>query len=148
MNNIVTSFQEADTIIDAKILNERNGIVGNTILQRFRVIIDYWDEKVYLKPNKYYKAEFPFNRSGLMVVASGKALNMFTVQFVIPNSPAQLAGIEKGDVIVRINGVATKFMKLADVTSKLQKKEGKKVDLVLLRADERLKTRLVLKDIL
>lgn len=148
MNNIVTSFQEADTILDNKILNQRNGIVGNTILQRFRVVINYWDEKVYLKPNKSYKQEFPFNRSGLMVIASGKGLNTFTVQFVIPNSPAQIAGIEKGDVIMRINGVATKFLKLSDVTSKLQKKEGKKVNLVLMRTNQRLKTRLVLKDIL
>jgi predicted aspartyl protease len=148
LNNIITSFQEADSLVENTMLNDRNGILGNNILYRFRVVINYWEGKLYLKPNKLYKEDFPFNRSGLMVVASGKSLNTFTIQFVVPNSPSGESGIQKGDVIKRINSMNTKFLKLSEVIDRLQKKEGKKVNLVLQRGEETIKTRIQLRDIL
>ncbi|MEM8526490.1 MAG: pepsin/retropepsin-like aspartic protease family protein, partial [Bacteroidota bacterium] len=86
LGNVVTSFQESDSISTKAIINDRNGILGNQILSRFGIIIHYWDEKMYLRPNKRYKEKFKYDRSGLVVLASGSELNNFTIQHVLKNS--------------------------------------------------------------
>lgn len=51
--NILSYFQEYDTsAFPDSTAVKRNGILGNFILDRFHVVIDYLNEGVYLKPEK------------------------------------------------------------------------------------------------
>ena len=77
----------------------RNAIIGNTLLERFHIVIDYINQVLYLKPNKNFKKAFKYDRSGLSIIASGKNLNTYIVSSVIKGSPADNAGILPGDEI-------------------------------------------------
>ncbi len=146
---VVTNFQVSDSLLlDSTVLKDRNGIVGNEILSRFNIVLDYWNEKVYLIPNKSYLTKFKFDRSGLALIASGKNFSRYTVQYVVPNSPADEANIQKGDIILKVNGLSTQFFTMTGIIKKLQKRQGKKIKLVITRNGNRQKVTFRLRDIL
>ena len=148
LGNVVTSFQESDSINTKVALNDRNGILGNQILSRFELIIHYWDQKMYLKPNKHYKEQFKYDRSGLVVLASGAELNEYTIQRVIKNSPAAEAGLQAGDVIKKLNGLPISVLTMEGLNTVLQKKVGKKIKIVVKREQKRQKFIFRLRDLI
>ncbi len=148
-SNIVTYFQTLDTAgVNLEYLNGRNGLIGNALLSRFVVILDYHDSKIWLKPGKDYKDKFPYDRSGLNLITSGSSLNTFIVQSVLPNSPASEVGIQKGDQILRIGAMPVNVLTLSDLQRILQKKPGKKIRLVVRREGKRIRTTLKLRDLI
>lgn len=147
-NNILTYFQAVDTTQDINYLNGRNGLIGNTILNRFILVIDYQEEKLWLKPTKHYLKEFVYDRSGLSIIASGQSLNYFSVLNVLPGSPADEAGIHAGDRILRIGWMAASFQTLSTLQALLQKKPGKQVKITIKRDGKVMKKRIVLRDLI
>lgn len=146
--SIITYFQRVDSIQNLNYINKRNGLIGNTLLSRFQLILDYQDSKIWLKPGKSYKEDFIYDRSGISIIASGRKFNEFIVQNVLPNSPASEAGIQRGDQIVSIRRTPAGFFSLNDIQYILQKKPGKTVRLVVKRDGVRLRKRLVLRDLI
>jgi len=146
--NILTYFQTVDTAQDLSYLNGRNGLIGNTILNRFQVVIDYQDATLWLKPTKYYQKDFVYDRSGLNIIASGIRLNRFSVLNVLPGSPADEAGIHAGDRIMRIGWLAASLRTLENLQGMLQKKPGKQVKIVIKRDGKVMKKRIVLRDLI
>ena len=136
---ILTNFQELTVGTDTTILNGRNGILGNKLLRRFHLVIDYPGGMLYYKPSKKFKEEDEFDKSGLVVIASDLRLNKFVIHDVLEGSPAQEAGLVKGDRIVKVNGNPTNFMTLANITQKFKKKEGKRMKLTVRRDGERMR---------
>ncbi len=147
-NNILTYFQAVDTTQDINYLNGRNGLIGNTILNRFILVIDYQGEKLWLKPTKLYLKEFVYDRSGLSIIASGQSLNYFSVLNVLPGSPSDEAGIHAGDRILRIGWMAASFQTLSTLQALLQKKPGKLVKITIKRDGKVMKKRVVLRDLI
>jgi predicted aspartyl protease len=145
---VITSFQDLAENYDETFLNHRNGILGNQILNRFDVIIDYLNEELYLTPNRKFKNKFKFDKSGILLATSGSELNHFAVFGLINNSPAQEAGILPGDEIRRVNGIPTSFLTLEGLSNKFRKKEGKKIRLILKRDGERIKKHFILRDLI
>lgn len=148
LNDVVSNFQELYSDMDTAQIYDRNGIVGNQILRRFHVVIDYPQQVLYLKPNRKYKQKFEFDKSGLILIAGGKALNKYYVSKVIPGSPAAEVGIIRGDLILRLNGTATTFFPLDTILKKLKRKPGKKIRLVILRQGRKMKRTFVLRDLI
>lgn len=146
--NILTYFQTVDTTQDLSYLNGRNGLVGNTVLNRFHVVIDYEGAMLWLKPTKHFQAEFVYDRSGLNIISSGPALGYFSVLNVLPGSPADEAGIFAGDRILRIGWMPASFSSLADFQTALQKKPGKKVKIVIKRDGKVMRKWVVLRDLI
>lgn len=138
LNEIITNFQDLPPELDPADINNRNGIIGNQILNRFTVIMDYPRGKLYLKPNRKYDNEFKYDKSGLQIFASGTMLNDFQIQYVIPNSPAAEAGLQKGDKILSINRLPAGFVSLSGIIAKLKRKEGKKIRLKIKRGEQKL----------
>jgi hypothetical protein len=150
MTNVITSFQDIseDYQLDSTFLNNRSGIMGNVVLSRFYIIIDYISEQVYLKPNRDFSKAFSFDRSGLSVVASGIQLNHFSILNVIAGSPADEAGIQKGDEIRMLNGVPATLLGLESISRVLRKKAGKRIRLLIRRDNERFYTEFYLRDLI
>ncbi len=150
LGGVVTNFQELDSlyIYDKALLNDRNGILGNEVLNRFDLIIDYWNEQIYMRPNRRFKTDFRFDRSGLVLIASGMKLNTYNVQYVHPNSPADRAGFQRGDILKRVNGTPTSLLSLELINNMLRKKVGKKVRIVLLRDGRRIKKTFYLEELI
>ncbi|MGH2242800.1 S41 family peptidase, partial [Enterococcus faecalis] len=49
----------------------------------------------------------------------------------VADSPAEKAGIKEGHIIEKVDGTATKGMKLAEVVSKVRAKKGTAVELTI-----------------
>ena len=137
--NVISSFQEIDSVV---LLNKsiiRDGIIGNLILSRFHVQIDYMRSILYLDPIKNLKEKFKFDKSGMLVYAFGSKLNQYFVKTVYPNTPASEADIRPGDRIIKIGFWPMRFYSLYDIINKLQGKEGEKIKITVLRNDTELK---------
>lgn len=147
-SGVITYFQELDTTVNLEYLNNRDGLIGNALLNRFQVILDYEAAKIWLKPGKYFKAEYIYDRSGLSVVATGPRFNEFIVQNILPNSPAAEADIRRDDQIVRVGNSPASFFTLSDLQRLFQKKAGKRIKLTVKRGDQRIKKVLVLRDLI
>ncbi len=149
-SSVVTSYQEImlGAAIDSSSLDQRNGILGNEILRRFTVILDYVREEVYLEPNRNYDDEFKADRSGMLVIAAGPGLRDFLIYSVLEGSPAYEAGLKPGDEIRRINWVPASFLTLSSIINRLQKPSGKRLRIVVRRDDKRIKTSFVLRDLI
>jgi predicted aspartyl protease len=101
-------------------------VVGLPILQRFRLVIDFSDGHVSFIPNER-TIDLPFrkDRSGIGAQRLGNSLR---VVFVVPGSPAEAAGLKRGDTIISINGKP-----LDDEYFKARPHEGSKQSGTLLR---------------
>jgi len=111
----------------------RQGSIGSLILQRFKVVIDYPHNKIYLKKAKSFKDEFRYNRAGVELVYSGKTIvevkavksvvnkndsqfidfeivykykfePVYKIKKIRPNSVAERAGLRVGDVLYKMKG--------------------------------------------
>ena len=148
LQNVISYFQPVDTA-GLKFLNDRQGIIGNRLLRRFNVVINYTRKKVWLRPEgSRWKNKFKFDRSGLTVLAGGPNLRTYTIASVIPGSPAGLAGLRVRDRIVAINGKSVGFMTLSGILRKLVGKVGKKVKIRYSRDGEYTVVTFRLKDLI
>ena len=148
--NIVSYFQEIenDPAIDSEIYETRLGLIGNPILSRFHVVIDYLNNKLYLKSNESFDFSFKHDLSGLIIFASGERLNEFVVHSVYDTSPAKAAGFQKGDVIQRVGIFGSRVLSLGNLSNKLSRKEGKRLRIVIKRNGKKIVKRITLRDYL
>jgi hypothetical protein len=146
--NILTYYQAVDTSQDLGYLNGRNGLIGNSILNRFQIAIDYQGAMLWLKPTRRFQDVFVYDRSGINLIAAGPHLNYFSVLNVLPGSPADEAGIHAGDRLLRIGWMPAGVRSLSDLQAMLQKRPGKKVKIVLKRDGKVLKKWIVLRDLI
>jgi hypothetical protein len=75
------------------------GIIGNDILRRFNVIMNYPAGDFYITPNTHFSEVFDYSYSGLeLFLVDGLIL----VGEVATNSPAEEAGIREGDEVLSV----------------------------------------------
>lgn len=146
MNNLVGSFQDISLYPDTTHLQGRQGILGNLVLDRFDLVLDYPGERMLIRPNDDYADPFPIDRSGLFLISSGFDLNTIMVQEVIPGSPAFFADIRPGDIIKSYRRWPVSFFGLDGLTKRFRMEEGKRIHLTIARGRNRLHRSFLLKD--
>ena len=72
--NPTTAFLDSSATAFARSYKGRNGSIGSRIFKRFRVVLDYPNQKIYLKKAKNFNKEFKYNRAGIEIVHIGKIL--------------------------------------------------------------------------
>ena len=77
------------------------GLIGNDILRRFNVLLNYPQQEIYIKPNKHYLDSFDYSYTGLGFYLINGAI---TVTDVIRESPAEKAGFKLDDIIIGVEG--------------------------------------------
>jgi hypothetical protein len=137
--NMVTSFQAIDDVLINKDKLVKNGLIGNLILERFDVVIDFVGQKLYLKPNKNYNKDFEYDKSGLTFFAFGPNLRQYYVKYVMEQSPAAEAGFMEGDVIVGIGRWSYKWYSLNKLNRIMSGKAGTTIKLKIKRDGKILK---------
>ncbi len=76
------------------------GLIGNDILRRFNVILNYPQGDIYLIPNSHFTESFDYSYSGIeLYLIDGLIL----IGDVAKDSPAEAAGIKEGDQVIAIN---------------------------------------------
>jgi Aspartyl protease/PDZ domain len=76
------------------------GILGNDILRRFNIILNYGHGDIFIIPNQHYNEAFDYSYSGMeLYMISGRII----VGDVAKGSPAEAAGVREGDEVVAVN---------------------------------------------
>jgi hypothetical protein len=79
------------------------GLLGNDLLRRFNLTMNYPKKEIHLIPNSHFRDSFDYAYTGLNIYSTE---GFVVVEDVIPGSPAAKAGIKKDDLIV---GVGNNF---------------------------------------
>jgi carboxyl-terminal processing protease len=89
---------------------------------------------VYLDPTEYasYQQHLSGSYSGVGMTVEMKD-HLVTIVSTFKGSPAQLAGIRPGDIILAVDGVSTEGENLDEVVGKIKGKDGTTVSLTLYR---------------
>jgi C-terminal processing protease CtpA/Prc len=66
----------------------------------------------------------------------------------VDNSPAAIAGIKEGDLILKLNSTGADYLNLNTIQRRLSNKEGKRIRLKVLREGKKLEFTFTLKDLL
>ena len=169
LNDVSTSFPEADAIMKARYYEDRNGSVGGGFLKRFTVTFDYGNNLLRFKKNKMFREPFHYNMSGLTLEHEGMELvkeekqatvnvskdnqnesltrnsisvttefhftlvPKYVVVDVREGSPAALAGIQKDDEVISINGKPCYHYKLFELIDLFSSEEGKRITMEVKR---------------
>ncbi|HRG24188.1 MAG TPA: aspartyl protease family protein [Chitinophagaceae bacterium] len=76
------------------------GIVGNDLLRRFNVILNYGKGDIHITPNTHYNDVFDYSYSGIeLYLLNG----VIIVGDVAKGSPAEAVGLKEGDEVIAIN---------------------------------------------
>lgn len=131
--NPTTAFLDSIATQNASFHHYRQGSIGSLILQRFKVILDYSNHKIYLKKTRSFKNEFRYNRAGIELAYAGKTIvetedvksvkeggddsvinfqivskyhfePVYVVKTVRYKSVAANAGLLAGDILYKIKG--------------------------------------------
>lgn len=81
------------------------GLIGNDILRRFNVILNYPEMSIHIKPNTHYNESFDYSYTGLGIYLIDGEIRVIDV---IPDSPGDKAGFLPGDVIFSVETNASK----------------------------------------
>jgi C-terminal processing protease CtpA/Prc len=118
------------------------GLLGNDILRRFTVVLNYDKREIHLMPNGNFRAAFDYSYTGLGVYyVEGKVL----VEDVIPDSPGDKAGIRPGDIII---GVQNNYSNSIQAYKDLLQRTTERLRLLILRDGEPFEVYLKPKNIL
>ena len=144
----------------------RNGSVGSEIIKRFNTILDYKNQKLYLKKNSFFLDKFGYNMSGIEIQHNGvnwikeevllqtRLANteiplfesntknikykfslkpIYEITNVRKKSPAEKAGILKGDLVTKINNIIVFRFTLQEINKLLQSEEGRWINIEIKR---------------
>ena len=96
--NVPTLFPpDTVSIVNSDVIS---GNAGLPILSRFRLLIDYPHDRIWMTPQPQPNAPFAKDRWGLLMLPKD---GVFEVGFVSPGSPADKAGLKPGDRIRSVN---------------------------------------------
>jgi len=79
---------------------ETGGLIGNDLLRRFNVVLNYGKQEIFIKPNTRYRDSFDYAYTGLGIYLIN---NEVTVMDVMKDSPAEKAGFKEGDVVLAMD---------------------------------------------
>jgi len=106
------------------------GLIGNDLLRRFNLIINYDKRDIYMTPNSHFKDVFDYSYTGLgMYVIDGE----IRIVDVMPKSPAEDGGFKSGDVIA---AVENNFSQNIQAYKNLMQTPGQKLKILILRDGE------------
>ncbi len=105
-------FKKVPTYIfkdETGVINYPNnmGIMGNDILRRFNLIINYPNKEIHLKPNSHFFDDFDYSYTGLNLYQLNGEIR---IEDVVPNSPADKAGLKAEDIVFAIDHNFTQNM--------------------------------------
>ncbi len=106
------------------------GVIGNDILRRFNLIINYPDKKIHIKPNSHFFDDFDYSYTGLGLYQID---GLIRIEDVVVGSPADKAGFKPDDIIFSVDNNFTLNMQ---VYKQLMQNAGSAVKIIVKRGDE------------
>ena len=81
------------------------GLIGNDILRRFNVILNYPEQSIHLKPNSHFTESFDYSYTGLGIYLLDGEIRVIDI---MKGSPGDKAGFLPGDIIFSVETNASK----------------------------------------
>ena len=129
-HTITNVFVEFGTKTDTR-PGDIAGYLGAGILRRFNLTFDLAGRRLLIEPNASYSVDSPppaSVRSGLVCLPEG---TNWSVQDLIPGSPAAEAGVRLGDRLLEIDGVPVQPLTFVEIKRAFQAEPGTRVRLRL-----------------
>ena len=118
------------------------GLVGNDILRRFNVYLNYEHRDIYLLPNSHFRDQFDYSYTGLEIYWIDGEVR---VGDIMKDSPAEKAGLREDDVIVAINN---NFSNNIQAYKSMLQNAGEKLKIIVNRKGQLVELFLKVKSIL
>ncbi len=106
------------------------GLVGNDILRRFNVILNYDRRVICLVPNSHYHDAFDYSYTGLSIYWGDSVIR---VGDIMPGSPAEKAGLQVDDLLIAVDN---NFSNNIQTYKGLLQNAGEKLKLIIRRKAE------------
>lgn len=113
------------------------GLIGNGISDRFDLILNIPDSSLYLRPNKNFPLPYKQTNTGFAYVDRTDICDGWIVRALYEGLPAEKAGLQINDIIVKINDKPTKNLSI-DEQRKLFKNLDSPYTLTVERSKQRL----------
>ena len=87
---------------------QMGGLIGNDLMRRFNMIVNYPEMSIHIKPNKHFNEPFDYSYTGLaFYLVNGEV----RVEDIMQGSPAEKAGFMPGDIIFSVDKTISKDIK-------------------------------------
>jgi hypothetical protein len=131
-----------DDVYNATSYPYLGGLIGNDLLRRFNVIMNYEKRDIHLLPNSHYNDPFDYAYTGIeLYYVDGKVL----IGDVADKSPGEKAGLKEGDIVIAIDKNFSQNLQAYKYT--LQSLKGR-VKIIVSRNEELIEVELKVKSIL
>ena len=119
----------------------QGGLIGNDIMRRFNVILNYPERCIYIKPNNHFPESFDYSYTGLGIYLINGEIRVIDI---IKGSPGDKAGFQPGDIIFSVENNYTK--NIQTYKTLFQNSIGR-VRVIIFREQKPLVLTMVIKDI-
>ena len=106
------------------------GLVGNEILRRFNMVINYGVGEINIRPNNNYTDLFDYAYTGLTLYLSDSKIY---IDDIIANSPAEKCGLKNGDIVI---GIGSSFTGDIQTYEKLLQRANESIKVFVSRGDK------------
>lgn len=117
------------------------GIMGNDLLRRFNVILNYPQQTIHIRPNRHFNEQFDYSYTGLGIYLVDGEIKVIDI---VKGSPGDKAGFKNGDVIF---AVESNFSKNIQTYKNLFQNAIGKIKVVVFRNEAPLVLTMEVKDI-
>ena len=118
------------------------GLIGNDLLRRFNVTLNYEKRDIYITPNSHFRDLFDYSYTGLNFYLVN---NEIVITDVMKNSPAEKAGFLAEDIIMAVNN---NFSKNIQIYKTALQSPGEKVKILVYRNGQPLMLTMKVKSII
>lgn len=127
LDSVIVAFNETPITFKDVDENMLDGNIGNDILNRLDMYFAYPENAIYFKPTQRIKEPFDFNISNIILLENKSKNNGFIIKSIAGDSPPLLAGLQKGDEIIKIDRYKCSDINIEDALLLLNKRIGKKI---------------------
>jgi S1-C subfamily serine protease len=123
----IHQFEDDFNLLNYPVLS---GILGNDLLRRFNVVINYPSKVIHLSPNRFFNDYFDYSYTGMSVYLIN---GLVTIEDIIPNSPAAKSGLLSGDILITLN---KQLVSSLDVYKKIMSVSEGKTNITIYRDEK------------